>query len=617
MSYATSKVVQYAAQKGWNFKTSDTQIQVETCPVCGDDGGHFYASYTPDKDGLWNCFKCGQSGNLYSLREFLGDRLNNVTSMKDVAQTYVKPEAVPNIEAFHKALLEEDESVENSAIDYLDGRGFSREVIEKYKLGVCTEFGRRWLVYPYLSKGKCVFVKYRTIPPDEKDFRSLKGLPVPLFNEDAITKDMPELILCEGEADCLSLLSNGVQYVVGVPGANAKKSAWIKMLDEADPKRMYILFDNDKVGQAAAKELANRIGIERVLNIYIPPEEGIKDINEWFKAGHTPAEFEELKSQAHPFDVEGILPANEVIEEIRSLIQDRGSLDPKWKASEWESFNRKLKGYEPGDLIGVLAPEKIGKTTWALNVLDFLNREYGESTLMFCQEMQPQRMVRKWISLVTGVEDGRITEDVLNSALNVAAVRDGDMLFGYTKQATRKDVLETIRQAVRRYGVKFVCFDNLQLICRSLDHAAQEISATTKEFKSLAMELGVVLFLIMQPHQMKEGEIVSARNTYGSSAPGKDVDAMICLHRSRVASISAADFADNPMLDVNESFSPEMLTRIDLSRYSAGGVVTLMFDGATSKVSEITPDMLGALAASRPPTTDPMTHVQPAQFVEA
>ena len=621
-----NKALRYVMQKGWAHHINDSQIQVDVCPITGCDGGHFYIALDPSKNGAYKCHKCGEEGNLYTLLSFLGDRLDNVTSMRDVALARGTPAPMPDIAAAQRKLMAESEypNNDNTALDYLVQRGFTMEVIERYKLGLVEEHGQRWLVIPYFSKGSLVYVKFRSLPPDEKGFRGIQGREQPLFNQDALTKGMEEVFVVEGECDALACLSNGIECVVGVPGANTKKAAWIKQLDDLAPKKIYLLYDSDKVGQNAAKDMAKRIGIDKVVNILLPEftfttsdgeEKQGKDINEWFRAGHTAEDFAALKAGAKPFDVDGIQAAGEVVEELRDTIIKRGSLEPKWKASEWESFNRRLCGYEPGDLVGVLAEEKRGKTTFVMNILDFLNRQYNEPVLMYCQEMMPTRMVRKWVAYATDTDDKNITIEVLDAALGIAANREADYLFGYTKSLNRKDVFDTIRQAVRRYGVKFVCFDNLQLLCRSQDNVAQETSATTKEFKQLAMELGIVIFLIMQPNAVREGEIVSSRKVYGSSAPGKDVDAMVCLHRNREGNLKEEEFAAVGFMEIEENFAPELLTRVDLSRYSAGGVTTLLFDGGKSKVTEFTPAQVQQKQSLMP--VDPTSFVQPQQYAAA
>lgn len=586
MNIEQSKAFRYVLSKGWSYRTTDTEIILEECPICSKNNWHFYINTTPEKDGLFSCKVCGESGNLYGLRSYLGDKDDNVVSMKDAAHTASRAQPLPDVDKLHADLL-----ADNVAMAYLlDERGFSLDVITKFKLGVVTEFGKRWLAIPYFQHNTLVYVKYRTLPPADKEFRGLAGREAPLFNQDCLVAGLESVCFVEGEADCLVALSNGVESVVGVPGASLKKTSWIKMLDDLDPKKVFIVYDKDRAGQTGAKELAQRIGLDKCYNVLLPDfvlpsgKPG-KDLAEWFHSGGTLEQFEELKAQARPFSVDGVYHVSEVVADILSDIDKNGSLNPKYD-SPWPSVNAMIGGMEDGDVVGIMAEGKVGKTTLAINWLQYLANKYDEASFLYCQEMMPKRLVRKWVSMVTETDDGEITKETVSTAMGVAANMRGDYLFGHTPGAKMKEVSETIRQAHRRYGVKFVCFDNLQFLCRNLDHSAQETSAISKGFKDLAMELRIVILLIIQPNRVREGEIVSARNSMGSSAIEKDVDAMLCLHRGRQGKIKEADFEAMPNMDVAENFTPQLLVRADLTRYAAGGVKTLWLWGAQSRVTE-------------------------------
>jgi 5S rRNA maturation endonuclease (ribonuclease M5)/KaiC/GvpD/RAD55 family RecA-like ATPase len=599
-----SKAIAYAETKGW-LKTAhknEDHLILAACPICGKDNYHFYLRYAPrEKDGLWDCKVCGQNGNLRQLMEFNGDRMENTMSMKDLGQR--QPDALPQAETAHYRLMNEanDEAAEEVVLDYLVGeRGFSVEAIEHFKLGLTNEYGKKWILIPFYNKGNLIYAKYRTVPPAKKEFRGLSGRECPLFNQEVIVQDMEELILTEGEFDALSCWSNGIKNVVGVPGANMKKALWIKSLDDAAPKKIYLLYDNDKVGQEAAKEMAVRVGIEKCYNVVLPSEFNgteVKDINEFFKAGGTVEDLQKILASAKPFAVEGIYSVTEVVEEIRNDILERGGVKAKYRG-KWDEVNLLTGGYDDGDLVGVIAEGKVGKTTWCMNELDYLVRTYSRAGLMFCQEMQPKRLVSKWISYITDTPDDKLKVENVDAALSNAADMKADLLWGYTKSSKFSEIADTIRQAVRRYGVKFVCFDNLQMLCRSVDHSAQETSIITKQFKSLAMELQIVILLIVQPNRVREGEIVAARNASGSSAIEKDVDTMICLHRNREGKIKQEDFdSSGGYFKGAENFQPQMLVRVDLARYASGGQDTLWMDGARSKIVSFPKDAIAALAA--------------------
>jgi 5S rRNA maturation endonuclease (ribonuclease M5)/KaiC/GvpD/RAD55 family RecA-like ATPase len=592
-----SRTLTYIQSKGWNHSDSGVdQVKLEQCPFCYKTDKFYINVGGGKKDGLWQCFVCNAAGNLYKLMESQGDKLEGVMSMKDSALGLQSPDPIPSIGALHKALLEDEE-----ALDYLIGeRGFQSKVIERYQLGVEVGNGIKWLVIPYISNGVVTFVKYRSLPPAEKQFRALAGREAPLYNADTIKREMEELIFVEGESDCLSVLSNGIESVVGIPGANVKKATWIQRVLDANPKKIYLLYDNDKVGQKAAKEMAKRIGNEKCFNICLPPfqtrddKEG-KDINEWFQSVGNLEDFETLKKQARPFDVDGVTNLSDALDEIEAELDNRGTLDPTLK-TPWKTLDSKLGGCEWGDLIGIIAEGKVGKTTMCLNWLDYYV-QLGFPCMMYCLEMSPKRLARKWCSYVTETDDtpGRslLSKESIRAAKAIALERDADLLFGYTRASNKEDVFDTIRQAVRLYGVKVVCFDNLQLLCRNIEHSAQETSVLTKSFKELAMELGIVILLVVQPNRVREGEIVAARNAHGSSAIEKDVDSMIALHRKRIGAIKDADFFG--YMDTESTFEPQLLVNVDLNRYGPGGRTTLLMEGHISKIREFDSAELDAL----------------------
>src|SRR6185437_9284326 len=592
-----SKAQAYLEQKAWNHKPSGTDnAAVETCPFCGNDNYKFIVNVNGGaNDGLWNCKVCGEKGSLYMLRQRTGDAEAGIVSLHDSANGSTPP-PLPDVRAAKWRLLNDPDFAH--VLDYLVAeRGFSMAVIESMGLGVDRDdSGKCWISFPYFNKvGNVTFVKYRSVPPEKKAFRATSGREAGLYNDTVITSGMDDLVFAEGEADTLSCLSNGIANVVGIPGANTQKAAWITKVDNAKPKKLYLLFDRDKAGQDAAHKMANRLGIEKAHNILLPEfttRDGKpgKDINEWFRAGHTLDEFNTLKEQSRPFDVAGVQGVVSIIEEIQNDIETQGAqryaLD-----TPWTPLTEKLGGANYGEVIGIIAEGKVGKTTMCLNWLDYYSQK-GIPSLFFCLEMTQKALVRKWISYRTQTDDtptkSQFTKQTVIDGLEIAKNMQGDLLFGFCRVHKVQEVFDLIRQAVRRYGVKVVCFDNLQFLVRSIEHSAQETASISKQFKELAMELEICILLVVQPNRVREGDIVAARNAANSSAIEKDVDAMIALHRNRTAKIKADDF--HGYLDAAENFEPQLLCRVDLSRYAPGGVCTLWIEGGTSTIREFRED---------------------------
>lgn len=532
---------------------------------------------------------------------------SSTMSVKDAANERVAPQALPNFDAQHDALMTKEKY--GDLLDYLvSERKFSIDVLKKHKIGAATfrskvegHIGEEVICYvmPYYdAKGNPVFFKARTLPVEdrEREFFAPAGREASLFNESVLHKDMDEVVIVEGEADCLSLLSQGYTNVVGVPGAAVKKAMWIERLEKLAPKAIYICYDRDKPGQDNAKDMAIRIGMEKVQNIKLPEFERVdgqpgKDLNEFFSAGHSLDAFNVLKEDARAFDVEGVVDLASVLADLERDIEENG-MEPKYKP-HWEALRKKVGGFDDGDLVGWMAEGKIGKTTAALNMLHAWSANEGHTCFMYCNEMSPKRMVRKWASHVTQTNDNpadpnnaEVMKGAVIASYPIARAMKGDLLFGYTTGKKTEQVFDTIRQAVKRYGVKIVCFDNLHLMVRSLENSQNEISRITKDFKALAMELQILIVLIIQPKKIQDGHILTGNDGSGSGAISKDVDYMIIFHRNRVAGqLKSSDLTG--FMETEESFEPQMYCKADLTRYSNGGWCTLYMDGPKSTVRDI------------------------------
>jgi len=277
-----SAALQFIMSRGWDWKVgSHPNIILEKCPYCQKDD-HCYMeihgtseSDQSSRDGLHLCQRCGKSGNLYSLKQKLGIVIAGVSSQKDWAADKQKVEELPDVEACHQALMQDDD-----ALEYLvNVRGFSLDIIQKQKLGLTKHYFKstgkdtRALVYPYLVNGNIIWAHFRTLPNPKdlgsvpKDFASPKGWDAVLYNGEVLKEGIKDIVLVEGEANVIAALDKGIINICGVPGANVKKAEWIDTLDRIQPERIYVLYDKDKVGQKAAQILASRIGIERCYKI--------------------------------------------------------------------------------------------------------------------------------------------------------------------------------------------------------------------------------------------------------------------------------------------------------------------------------------------------------------
>lgn len=552
-----NEVFTYLNQKGFDFKIIGSQYNLKTCPLCRDEKFHFYIN---SDNGLWDCKKCGEFGNLFQLKQRLGDmqRYYNLTPLQKPSKNIAQISLEGRVNSAHQNLLNDE-----SALKYLtEERALSLEMIKRFKLGLEKESEINWLLIPHYQNGKALNIKLRSLPPAEKGFKRIPDHPSILFNGDVISQHR-EIIITEGELDAISLIQAGFPNVVGnVLGAGSFAPEWVDLFAG---KKVYLCYDSDEAGMQGAEKLSRRLDCAHCFKVEIP----VNDVNEWLKAN--PAQlkenFAEALKNAAPFIPENLYPLHQLIQQHDFDRQEERLLTP------WDNVNQLVGGMRAGDLIVVSAPPKIGKTTFCLNIAAQLAKQ-EKPVLFYCLEMRPERLFKKIIQAEAGVMEEEITQQLAEDV--VTHFPDNSFIFGYNyKDISLDSVMQTIRAGVKYFGVDLVVFDNLHYLARNPQFQTQEVSLAVKQFKLIAEELKIPLILIVQPKKTDESKVITSNDLRDSSLIGADADQVIVLFREKRKSSLEGD-------SLTESFSPETLVRIEASRYTAGGDTLLNFQGELS-----------------------------------
>jgi len=287
-------IQQYIQSKGWEHKPENKEWKIKICPYCQDAGWHFYIS---KDEGLFHCFKCGEKGNLLTLKKAQGD-----TSI-----VYKKPEPPKGF----------DNQVENWHLnlspkirEYLKTERFlTDEIIADFKIGEYIDRqGLSWITFPYKVNDKWMYVKCKSTPERKKDFRVFptgKQKEVSAFyNGDILNTDHDKVVITEGELDCLMLLTNGIPAISLPFGKGALSKLPIDKLNKQ--RNIYICLDNDgrKESETLCK-MCEKVEKSDIYNIILPDEIGEKgDITDFFdKDGTFDDFFGKFSNRIELFDV--------------------------------------------------------------------------------------------------------------------------------------------------------------------------------------------------------------------------------------------------------------------------------------------------------------------------
>jgi DNA primase len=182
------------------------------------------------------------------------------------------------------------QEISPEALVALEERGISELVAAKYQLGTVVdplnghEQYAGWISIPYITAlGHCVGFKFRRLDGGLPKYGSPTGQKAHLYNVNDTTILSKHIVVCEGELD--TVIVSGVLGIpaVGIPGVQAWKPHFSKLLAGYDS--VYIVGDNDvkEDGSNPGQDFAKRVQQE-VLNgvlVSLPPN---MDINDYYLA---------------------------------------------------------------------------------------------------------------------------------------------------------------------------------------------------------------------------------------------------------------------------------------------------------------------------------------------
>ena len=182
------------------------------------------------------------------------------------------------------------QQISPEAIVALEERGISEEVAALYSLGTVTdpmnghEQHTGWISIPYITAmGMCVGFKFRRLDAGLPKYGSPTGQKAHLYNVSDTTILSKHIVVCEGELD--TVIVSGVLGIpaVGVPGVQAWKPHFAKLLSGYDT--VYIVGDNDvkEDGSNPGADFSKRVSQE-VLNGQIVHLPAGMDINDYYLA---------------------------------------------------------------------------------------------------------------------------------------------------------------------------------------------------------------------------------------------------------------------------------------------------------------------------------------------
>jgi len=375
-------------------------------------------------------------------------------------------------------------------------RKLSDSTVEAFNVEQDTVNGQTAIYFPYITDGALTHYKQMLFDRNtgKKTFRASKGTKPVLFGWQALPNErLSSIIICEGEIDAMSYREYGFN-ALSTPfgGGEAGKQNWINYEYErlTQFEEIFLSMDQDEVGQAANKDIIERLGVDRCRVVKLPH----KDINDCLTAGVTKPIIDECLKSAKHLEIKEVTrtqPYHELtLDWMYSDAKVRGFDTP------WNKVNEEWKpGYSELTLINGINAH--GKSEFANQLILHATLGLDMPALLCSMEIPHVRLLERLIKQSTGSRD-KPARELAEKALKTL---DVNLLLGdFPQGVTPERLVEVLAYSYRRHGCQVVLIDSLMKCgIGEDDYPAQK--AFVEKLCDLKNSIPIHIFLVVHPRK--------------------------------------------------------------------------------------------------------------------
>lgn len=201
-------------------------------------------------------------------------------------------------------------------------------------------------------------------------------------------------------------------------------------------------------------------------------------------------------------------PLSDVLErgfaQIEKLFNNKGTITGV--GSGFTDLDAKTSGFQSGDMVLIAARPSMGKTTFALNIVEHAALKENKSVVVFSLEMSKEQLAYKllcseanvdMLSLRTGTLEDKDWENI---AMAAGPLSKAKIYIDDTAGVTVMEMRSKCRRLKIEYGIDLIVIDYLQLMSGGAgsDNRQQEVSEISRSIKALAKEMECPVIALSQ-----------------------------------------------------------------------------------------------------------------------
>ncbi|WP_447529315.1 MULTISPECIES: replicative DNA helicase [unclassified Vreelandella] len=262
-------------------------------------------------------------------------------------------------------------------------------------------------------------------------------------------------------------------------------------------------------------------------------------------------------------------------------------------SSGFRDLDEMTSGWQPSDLVIIAGRPSMGKTTFAMNLVEHAVISSDKPVMVFSMEMPAESLMLRMLSSLgridqTRVRSGQLEDEDwprLTSAVNL--LKDKQLFIDDTAALSPNEMRSRLRRIVREHGnMSLIMIDYLQLmqIPGFSENRTGEISEISRSLKGLAKEFGcpvVALSQLNRSLEQRPNKRPVMSDLRESGAIEQDADVIAFVYRDEVYN------PDNPD---NQGIAELIIGK---QRNGPIGTVHMAFIGKYTRFEDLAPDSYG------------------------
>ncbi len=234
----------------------------------------------------------------------------------------------------------------------------------------------------------------------------------------------------------------------------------------------------------------------------------------------------------------------EQLENIEKASKTKGSVTGL--PTGFTDLDYKTAGFQNSDLIILAARPAMGKTSFVLNIAEYMTLKKNKAVAIFSLEMSKQQLVNRLFSMGARIDSGSLRTGSLKDeewsrlVESAGAIGNSRLIIDDTPGITVRELRSKCRKYQLEHGLDMVIIDYLQLMSgngKGSESRQQEISDISRSLKLLARELNVPVIALSQLSRAVEGRTdhrPMLSDLRESGAIEQDADIVMFLYRDEV-----------------------------------------------------------------------------------